>query len=83
MGIWIEEEDGLLWVGVRQGASPPTHLDYPSPTNQITAPWTYTLHANTYHPLHYIRSTLSTALSLPSFFLRAAMPFEERILLFG
>lgn len=29
VGIWIEEEDGLLWVGgEEEGACLPTHLDY-------------------------------------------------------
>ncbi|KAI0550454.1 hypothetical protein F4679DRAFT_203106 [Xylaria curta] len=53
----MEEEDGLLWVGVRQGMNLPTDLDYPSRTNQMAAPSTYTLHATTSQLPHYLRST--------------------------
>ncbi|KAI1297067.1 hypothetical protein F5Y03DRAFT_283826 [Xylaria venustula] len=33
-----------------------TDLDYPSRTNQRPAPSTYTLHATTSHPPHYLRT---------------------------
>ncbi|KAI1748389.1 hypothetical protein F4782DRAFT_361230 [Xylaria castorea] len=35
----------------------PTDLDYPSRTNQVAAPSTYTLHATTSQLPHYLRST--------------------------
>lgn len=81
VGISIEEGDGLLWVGVRQGASPPTHLDYPSSTNQNTA--------SGLTPCMQILITHRTTsdrhsvphFSFPSPFLHALMSLEECIIL--
>lgn len=66
VGIRVEEEDELLWAWLRQGVSPPTDLDYPSRTNQIADPITYTLHGTTFHPPYHPRSTPATALLYPT-----------------
>jgi hypothetical protein len=63
--VW-EVIEGGGWAFMCRGEAGlgvcPHYLDYPSLTNQVKAPPTYTLHATTSYPPHHLGLTPSTAL---------------------